>query len=138
MILKDKVSEEIKAAMKAKDKTRLNVVRYLKKLFIENDTSKKPVAEEDIVISHAKKTKDSLSMYPEGSEQYNEILAEVKVLEDFLPKQMEEAEVVAIINEIKAKLDSPNMGGVMKELSPQIKGKFDGKRASQLVQEALK
>ena len=42
--LKDQISKEIIVAMKAKDKTRLNVLRYLKKLFIENDTSKKPIA----------------------------------------------------------------------------------------------
>lgn len=138
MSLKERINDEIKAAMKAKDKTRLNVVRYLKKLFIENDTSKKPIAVEDIVISYAKKTKDSLSMYPGDSDQFKEIQAEIKVLAEFLPQQLEEADVKTIIDEIKAKLDSPNMGAIMKELSPQIKGKFDGKKASQMVQAVLK
>lgn len=136
--LKDQISEEIKAAMKAKNKTRLNVLRFLKKLFIENDTSKKPVDELQIVISHAKKTKDSLDLYPAGTDQHQEIEAELKVLEEFLPKQLTEAQVKSIINEIIAGLEGPNMGAVMKELSPKIKGQFDGKKASQLVQEALK
>jgi uncharacterized protein YqeY len=136
--LKDEISEGIKAAMKAKDKTRLNVLRYLKKLFIENDTSGKPQPELDIVISYAKKVKDSITMYPDGSAQQDEIKAEVKVLEEFLPQQLSQSEVESIISDIKSKLDNPNMGAIMKELSSQIKGRFDGKLASQLVQAALK
>ena len=135
--IKDRVSKEIITAMKAKDKTRLNVLRFLKKLFIENDTSKKPIAEMDIVISHAKKTKDSLSMFPEGSDQQNEIMAELTVLDEYLPKQLTEDEVKAMLEEIKSKMENPNMGMLMKELSSKIKGKFDGKRASDLVKASL-
>ncbi|MFT6070947.1 MAG: hypothetical protein ACJAT2_001816 [Bacteriovoracaceae bacterium] len=136
--MKDRISKEIITAMKAKDKPRLNVLRYLKKLFIENDTSKKPIEEMEIVISYAKKVKDSISLYPEGSEQRAEIEAEVVILSEFLPEQLDEAAVVEIIKNIVSSLDNPNMGAVMKELSPQIKGKFDGKLASQLVMAALK
>lgn len=136
--MKDRVSKEIITAMKAKDKPRLNVLRYLKKLFIENDTSKKPIDEMEIVISYAKKVKDSISLYPEGSEQRAEIEAEVVILSEFLPEQLDEAKVLEIVNSIVGSLENPNMGAVMKELSPQIKGKFDGKRASQLVVAALK
>ena len=125
--LKEQVNDGIKAAMKAKDKTRLNVLRYLKKLFIENDTSGKPAPEMDIVVSHAKKTKDSLAMYPEGSSQREEIEREIKVLEEFLPKALSEEEVSRLIEEIKKSQDNPNMGSIMKELTPRIKGRFDGK-----------
>lgn len=138
MSLMDEISNQIKDAMRAKDKVRLNVLRYIKKLFIENNTSKKPVAEQDIIISYAKKVKDSLSMYPEGTPQREGIVAEVAVLSEFLPKQLTEEEVIAIINEIKSSLDAPNMGAIMKELSPRIKGQFDGKIASSLVQQSLK
>ena len=58
--LKDQISEDIKSAMKAKDKIKLNVLRYLKKLFIENDTSKKPQNEMDIIVGHQKKIKESI------------------------------------------------------------------------------
>jgi uncharacterized protein YqeY len=130
--LKDKVSKEIIVAMKAKDKVKLNVLRFLKKLFIENETSKKPIAELDIVISHAKKLRDSLDMYPEGP-QRDEVVAEIDVIAEYLPKQLTEEEVINMINDIKAGLDNPNMGAIMKELSSKIKGKFDGKKATELV-----
>lgn len=136
--LKDTISKEIILAMKAKDKIRLNALRYVKKLFIENDTSAKPQPELDIIISYAKKVRDSATMYPEDSQQRKDIFAEVKVLSEFLPQPLTQEDVEKIIAEIKSKLDSPNMGAIMKELSPQIKGKFDGKLASQLVQAALK
>ena len=138
MSIEKQIQSDIKDAMRAKDKIRLNVLRYLKKLFIDNDVSTKPIAEMDIVISHAKKTKDSLSMYPDGSEQQATIKAEIKILEEFLPKQLAEDDVKNIIAEIVSNLEKPNMGAIMKELSPKIKGQFDGKKASQMVQEALK
>ena len=137
MSLKDKISAEIILAMKAKQKTRLNVLRYLKKLFIENDSSTKKIDEQDIVISYAKKTKDSLSLYPEGSDQAKEIIAEVAVLQEFLPTQLTEVDVQGFIDEIKASLDNPNMGMIMKELSSKIKGKFDGKKASDMVKSSI-
>ena len=135
--LKDRVSKEIIAAMKAKDKTRLNVLRYIKKLFIENETSKKPVSNlMDIIISHAKKTKDSLEMYPEGP-QREEIEKELEIMAEYLPKPLTEDDVIALIKDIKAANAGANMGVLMKELSPQIKGRFDGKRATELVKASL-
>ena len=135
--LKDNISEQIKLAMKAKDKTRLNALRYVKKLFIENDTSSSPKPELDIIIAYAKKVKDSAALYPDGGDAQNEIYAEHKVLSEFLPAQISKEDVQSMINDIKAKLEAPNMGSIMKELQPQIKGQFDGKLASQMVKDSI-
>ncbi len=135
--LQDQISEQIKDAMRAKDKIRLNVLRFLKKLFIENNVSGKPIPEIDIVISYAKKIKDSLALYPEGTPQRTDILAEIVILEEFLPKQLSESQVQAFIDEIKSKLDAPNMGAIMKVLQPKIKGQFDGKKASDMVKASV-
>lgn len=134
--LKETVNENIKLAMKAKDKNKLNALRYLKKLFIENDTSKKPISEMNIVIGHVKKLKDSLDMYPKESEQYENLLAEIDVLNEYMPKQLSEDEVKNLIKEIVNSTGN-QFGLVMKELSPKIKGKFDGKKATQLVKEII-
>ncbi len=134
----ERINNDIKDAMKNKQKDRLEVLRYLKAMLIENKTSKSPKAELDVVIGHHKKLKDSMDAYPEGSEQRTKISAELEFLSPYLPEQMNEEEVVKLIADIASKLDNPNMGGIMKDLSPAIKGKFDGKRASQLVQEHLK
>ncbi len=135
--LKDRVSKEIIAAMKAKDKKRLDVLRYLKKLYIENDTAKKQQPEIDITIAHAKKIKDSLSMFPEGSTQIDGIKEEIRILSEYLPAQIDEETVIGMIKEIISTHDNPNMGVVMKQLSPKIKGVFEGRRATDLVKSLL-
>lgn len=133
----EQINQEIKNSMKAKESDKLAALRYLKSMLMENSTSKSPKPEMDVVISHVKKLKDSLENYPTDSEQFQKITQEITFVEVYLPKQLSEEEVVDLINGIIEKLESPNMGGVMKELSPQIKGKFDGKKASDLVRKQL-
>jgi uncharacterized protein YqeY len=139
--LKDLISQEIIKSMKAQEKERLNVLRYLKKLFIENDTSNKPIEESDIVIAHAKKIKDSLSLFPEGSDHYLAALRECEILKEFLPQQLTENDVEAIILNAVKQLESAQstvaFGDVMKVISPLIKGKFDNKLAVDLVKKKL-
>lgn len=134
----DNINNLIKEAMKAKDKERLNALRYLKSMLMENSTSTAPIAEMDVVIKHYKKLNDSLEMYKDSPEKAQAIQNELKVIAEFMPKQLSEADVVNLINEIKASLDNPNMGAIMKELQPKIKGQFDGKLASKLVADSLK
>lgn len=133
----DQTSQGIIKAMKAQNKTELNALRYLKKLLIENNTSKKPIDEMDVLIGYAKKLKDSIELYPEGSQQRIDLKAEIAVFDRFLPSQLTEAEVLGFINDIKSKLEAPNMGVIMKELNPLIKGRFDGKLASDMVKNSL-
>jgi uncharacterized protein YqeY len=133
----DRINADIKEAMKAKEKSRLEALRYLKSMLIENKTSKKPKAEMDVVIGHCKKLKDSIETYPEGNPQREKIAEEIKHLQVYLPEQMTEEAVRDLINSIKDSQDNPNMGSIMKELTPQIKGKFDGKKANQIVREVL-
>lgn len=133
----DKISEDIKLAMKAQDKIKLNALRYIKKLLIENKTSTKPVNEMDIVISHAKKLKDSLSIYPADSSQRKDLEDEINVLQEYLPQALSEAEVLDIIKEIKDSMAAPTFPLIMKEIQVKIKGRFDGKRATELIKSAL-
>ena len=133
----DQVTSDIKEAMKAKEKDRLNALRYLKSLLLENKTSGKPKPEIDVVVAHQKKLNASLESYPPESEQRQKIVDEIEFLKPYLPAPMSEEDVKAIIKEILSKMEKPNIGMVMKELSPQIKGKFDGKAANKIVQELV-
>lgn len=133
----DKISSDIKEAMKAQDKERLSALRYLKSMLIENKTSSNPKAEQDVAIALAKKLKDSIEIYPEGHPSRAQIEKEVSFLAPYLPASVGEAEVEAIIKEIVGRLEKPNAGLIMKELSPQIKGRFDGKKASEMVKKIL-
>lgn len=136
MSLMEKVNGDIKEAMKAKQQFRLDSLRMLKAEFIKNNTAVKPTDEMSITISHAKRLADSLELYEVGSEAHKKIKDEMAIIQEYMPKAMEEAEVVSLIASIKAN-GAKDMGAIMKELQPQIKGRFDGKRASDLVKAAL-
>lgn len=136
MSLMDQVNDDIKVAMKAKQQFRLDALRMLKAEFIKNNTAVKPTDEMSITISHAKRLADSLELYEVGSEAHTKIKDEYAIIQEYMPKAMDEAAVVSLIAEIKAN-GAKDMGAIMKELQPQIKGRFDGKRASDLVKAAL-
>lgn len=134
----EKITEDIKQAMLRKDKDTLDALRYLKAMLIENKTSKTPIAEMDILIKNVKKLKDSLENFPEGNAIRLKTEKEIEILKAYMPKELSEDEVKAFIKEIMANAPSiANAGMVMKELTPKIKGQFDGKRANELVKTAL-
>lgn len=136
MTLMEQVNSDIKEAMKAKQQERLDALRMLKAEFIKNNTASKPTDELSVTVAHVKRLQDSLEMYQAQTEAHDKILKELEVVRVYLPKALEESEVVAMINEIKGK-GAKDMGAIMKELQPQIKGRFDGKRASDLVKSSV-
>jgi uncharacterized protein YqeY len=134
----DKITDDIKKAMFAKDKERLDALRYLKSMFIENKTSgKAPLSEMDVLIKHVKKLKDSLENFPAENEIRKKTEREIAVLSEYMPSQLDEATVKGFIKDILAANPGHNAGLVMKELSPKIKGQFDSKLANELVKSAL-
>lgn len=130
------VETSIKESMKSRDKVRLSAMRYLKAQLLENKVSKSPKDEMDIVIGLHKKMVGSLDNFPEGNELRIKTEEEIKIYEEFLPSQLSEDEVKSMISEI-VKTSGSNMGAIMKELQPMIKGRFDGKKASILVRSVL-
>lgn len=133
----ERVSSDIKEAMKAKDKPRLDALRMLKSRLLENKTAKEPTAEMDVVVRYYKQLNDSLAMYPAASEQAEKLVKEMSIVAEYMPQALSEAEVKTLIAAIVAEQGSANFGQVMRALSPQIKGRFDGKKASELVKEIL-
>lgn len=133
----EKITEDIKKAMLAKDKDRLNALRFYKSMLIENKTSKTPIDEMDVLIKHVKKLKDSLINFPAGSDLYLGTEREIAVLSDYMPAELSTEEVVREIKAILTAHPGLNVGLVMKELSPKIKGKFDSKKAMDLVKENI-
>lgn len=133
----EKITDDIKKAMLAKDKNRLDALRYFKSMLIENKTSKAPIAEMDVLIKHVKKLKDSLENFPPENEIRKKTEVEISILAEYLPKQLSEEEVKTMINSIVSANPGINAGLVMKELSPKIKGQFDSKLANEMVKNAL-
>ena len=137
MNLQEQISKDIVSAMKNKEKEKLEALRYLKSLFIQNNTAVKPTDDQSVLIAHVKKLQDSLSSFPDGNEIKIKTQKEIEIISQYMPKPLTQVEVEAMIKIISSKLEKPNMGDIMKELTPQIKGKFDGKLASDLVNQRL-
>ena len=148
MDLFEKVSEDIKNAMKAKDKVSLETLRNVKKFFLEAKTA--PGANDTLTDADAlkiiqklvKQGKDSAEIYTQqGRADLAEAeLAQVKVLETYLPKQMTteelEVEVKAIIAQVGA-AGPKDMGKVMGVASKALAGKAEGRAISETVKRLL-
>lgn len=144
----DKVSSDIVAAMKAKDKVRLMALRTVKKYFIEAKTA--PGANDEltddaalkILAKLAKQGKDTASIYVSQSRQdlADEELAQVAVIEEYLPKQLTPEELKAELQKIIAEVGATSgkdMGRVMGVASKQLSGRAEGRAISAMVKELL-
>jgi len=150
MSLKDRITEDIKAAMKAQDKVRLETVRSIKKAILEKETSVRPAGQEalttdeemEILLQLAKQRRDSIAQYTQGNrpDLAEKETQELAILEEYLPKQLSEDEVSQIIDELIASTgatSAKDMGKVMGPAMQQLKGKADGKKVQELVKQKL-
>ena len=144
----DRISNDIKEAMKAKDKVRLETLRNIKKVFLEaktapgaNDTLTDDAAMK-IMQKLVKQGKDSATLYTEqGRADLAEAeLAQVAVIETYLPKQMSAEELEAALKAIIAEVGAEgpkDMGKVMGTATKALAGKAEGKAISALVKKLL-
>ena len=149
MSLKLTIENGIKDAMRAKDADRLRALRAIKSMILLEETSGASAdglsadAEMKILMKAAKQRRDSLEVYvsqnrPDLAEKEQ---AELAIIEEFLPKQLSDAELTAKITEIIAAVGATSpadMGKVMGVASKQLAGLADGKAISAKVSELLK
>lgn len=148
MNLFDTISGDIKAAMLARDKVRLETLRGVKKEFLEAKTAKggdgelSDDAAMKILVKMHKQRKESAAIFSQQNRQdlaENE-LAEAAIIEEYLPKQMSEEELTAALKEIIAQTgasSAKDMGKVMGVATKQLAGKAEGKDISAKVKELL-
>ncbi|MBO5182490.1 MAG: GatB/YqeY domain-containing protein [Paraprevotella sp.] len=148
MALFEQISKDIIAAMKAKDKTRLEALRNAKKYFLEAKTA--PGANDEltdeaalkILAKLAKQGKDTAALYTEQQrpDLAEEELGQVAVFESYLPKQLTAEELEAALRDIIAQTgatSAKDMGKVMGVATKQLAGKAEGKAISALVKQLL-
>ena len=148
MDLSEKVSEDIKNAMKAKDKVALETLRNVKKCFLEAKTA--PGANDTLTDADAlkimqklvKQGKDSAGVYAgQGRQDLADAeLAQVAVIERYLPKQMSAEELENVLKEIIAEVGAAgpkDMGKVMGVASKRLAGKAEGRAISEAVKRLL-
>ena len=148
MSLEQTISKEIMAAMKAKDAVRLAALRNIKKYVIEAKTASAGIdelADADVVriISKlAKQGADSAAIYTQQNraDLAEEEMAQVRVMQEFLPRPLTAEELAEAVKTIIADLGATSMkdmGRVMGEASKRLAGKADGKDISAKVRELL-
>lgn len=148
MDLFEVISNDIKEAMKAKDKVKLETLRNIKKVFLEAKTA--PGANDTLTDDAAlkimqklvKQGKDSATVYMEQNrpELAEAELAQVAVIEVYLPKQMGAEELEAALKEIIAEVGAvgpQDMGKVMGVATKKLAGKAEGRAISAKVKELL-
>ncbi|MGB3508871.1 MAG: GatB/YqeY domain-containing protein [Microcoleaceae cyanobacterium] len=150
MSLKDRITEDIKKAMKAKDKVRLETVRSIKKVILEEEVNARGAGKDslteaqemDILSRVAKQRRDSIEQYTQAGRQElaDREAEELAVIEEYLPKQLSDEEVAQVIDEIIARVgasSAKDMGKVMGPVMQQLKGKADGKKVQEMVKAKL-
>lgn len=148
MALFDQISEDIKKAMLARDKVKLEALRGVKKEFIEAKTAKNADGElsDDtalkILQKMVKQRKESAAIFTEQNrpELAENELAEASVIEAYLPKQMSDEELTSALKDIIAEVGATSakeMGKVMGVASKKLAGKADGRVISEKVKALL-
>lgn len=148
MTLFDQISEDIKAAMKARDKVRLETLRNIKKVFLEaktapgaNDTLEDADALK-ILQKLAKQGRETAQTYIDNNRQdlADEELAQAKVIEEYLPKPLSEEEIEKEVKDIIAQTGAQgmkDMGKVMGMARKKMAGRADGRAISTIVKKLL-
>ena len=146
MSLKEDLMADLKAAMKAKDKTRKDTITMVRAAIKQKEVDEKKDLSDDEVLSiiskQVKEKKNSIEDFAKGGRQdlIDATRAEMDILYGYLPKQLSEDELRDLVAETISRLDihdKKDMGKVMKDLMPKVKGRADGKTINRLAQELL-
>ncbi|QGH34974.1 GatB/YqeY domain-containing protein [Gracilibacillus salitolerans] len=147
MAIVELLNQDMKQAMKDKDKVKLGVIRMVK-ASMQNEAiklQKDALSEEEevtVLARELKQRKDSLHEFKEAEREdlVSKLEDEIKIIQAYMPEQLSDEElekiVVQTIEEVQAQ-SKKDMGKVMSALMPKVKGKAEGSRVNQLVQKNL-
>ncbi|KMK93857.1 GatB/YqeY domain-containing protein [Rossellomorea marisflavi] len=147
MSLLDRLNDDMKQAMKNKEKGKLSVIRMLK-ASLQNEAikfGKQQLSEDEeltVLSREVKQRKDSLQEFQSAGRDdlVEKLQAELTYVEIYMPKQLSEEEVSAIVQETVAEVGASSkadMGRVMGAIMPKVKGKADGALVNKLVLQHL-
>lgn len=142
MALMEKLKEDLKTYMKAKDMVSLNTVRAILNEINIREMKNIKINEEEIIKvlrSEAKKRKESIETFQKA--QRTDLIEkeekELKIIEGYLPAEMSDEQLTAKLKEVIAACPDKNFGTVMKASIAELKGAADGKRISAILKQIL-
>ncbi len=145
-MLKEKILEDIKNAMKSGDSLTTGVLRMvnaaIKNKEIELFAKKKEITDEEVLQllqTEVKKRKEAAEVYQKGDRQElaDKELAEMEVIKKYMPQQLSEAEISPIIDRLISSATKKELGLIMKEATKELKGKADMGLVSKLLKQKL-
>jgi uncharacterized protein YqeY len=144
--IKERIAQDMKKALIARDKVRLNVVRLLKSEIRYKEIEKgSELSDEDVISvlsSSIKRHKDSIEQFEKGKREdlVTQEKAELEIIWEYMPKQLEEHELSQMVDEAIREVNASapsDLGKVMKMVMSKVKGRADGKRVNELVSSKL-
>ncbi len=146
MALKEKLMEDMKAAMKEKDLVRKNTIQFVRAAILQVEKDNQVTLEDEgiteILAKEVKKRKDSLPEFEKSGRQdlVDTLNREIEIILAYLPKQLTREELSVIVKEAIAALgakDMKDIGKIMGYVLPKIKGVGDGKTVNEIAKELL-
>ena len=142
----EKLNNDMIEAMKAKDKDRLTVIRMVKASLKQEEIDHKKEINDDLLIDvvnrQIKMRKDSIVEFEKGNRQdlIDQTNKEIEILMNYLPEQLSREDIEEVINSIFEEIKpdgAKDMGKVMKEVTPKLKGKADMREVSNIIKDKL-
>ncbi|ACY48611.1 GatB/YqeY domain-containing protein [Rhodothermus marinus] len=150
MSLKEKLTEDLKAAMRARDEARLRTIRALRAALMEREIAERkggeatltPEQELEVLQKEAKRRREAIEQFRAAGREdlVQKEEEELKIIEEYLPRQLSDDEIRAVLEEIIEAVGARSvrdMGRVMKEAMARMRGQADGRRVSELARELL-
>lgn len=146
MSLKEKLLDELKIAMREKDNVRKDAIQMVRAALLQYEKDNKVELDDegviDIIAKEVKRYKDALPDYEKSGRQdlIDELNAKVAILMPYLPEQLTEDEVRAIVKAVVTETGATSMremGKIMGAVMPKVKGRFDGRLLNNIVKEYL-
>ncbi len=146
MSIRERLEEDIRNAMRSRSQQRLEALRFLKSAINRVEIDRRVTLDDDgiteVVVRQVKDRRDSIRMFQEGNRQdlVEKETADLAILEEYMPPQLEEAELVALIEQTIKQVGAETIrdkGKVMGRLMPQVQGKADGQQVNAIVTRLL-
>ncbi len=152
MTLKARIASDIRQALKAGDRTKVSVLRMVSARILEKEVELRSSKGRDyslndeettgVIVAYAKQRKQSIESYRQAEREdlATQEEKELEILQEYLPKQLSESEIEALVEEAiqETGASSPgDMGNVMRALMPRLKGAADGKVVNSIVRQKL-
>lgn len=146
MSIRERLSEDLKSAMKTGDTLKVSVIRLAMSEFRNTEIAKGHTLTDEeateVLARESKRRRESIEQFEKAgrADLVDKESAELRILADYLPKQLSETEVTGIVQEVISELQptsKADKGRVMSALMPRIRGRADGRLVSQIVDRML-